>query len=264
MTIVVADTHVHIYPFYKVEDALENIAQNLGRYKGVTHRIACLTERYDCELYAELRDAPRASVTEQFSIIQGNGSLGFMNQSTGQDFHLLPGQQVITGENIEILSLNCEKRVEEGKSAPQTVEDILLAGGIPVVAWAPGKWFFARGKVVLSLMDSFSPKQLAFGDTTLRPIGWTTPTIIKRAQARGFKVFFGSDPLPFAGEEKRPGTYLTKFELPGFSEDTEPSIIMRNALGDQVRAHDAGARGSFPAVLNRLYRNHRAPTPARV
>ena len=75
MTTVVADTHVHIYPFYKVEDALNNIAQNLGQYSGVSHRIACLTERYDCELYAELRDAPRASVIEQFSIKNAKGSL---------------------------------------------------------------------------------------------------------------------------------------------------------------------------------------------
>jgi len=263
MTTVVADTHVHIYPFYKVEDALNNIAQNLGQYSGVSHRIACLTERYDCELYAELRDAPRASVIEQFSIKNAKGSLKFVSLSTGQDFHLLPGQQVITGENIEILSLNCEQRVVEGKSAPQTVEDILSAGGIPVVAWAPGKWFFARGNVVLSLMDSFSPNQLAFGDTTLRPIGWTTPTIIKRARERGFKVLFGSDPLPFAGEEKRPGTYLTRFEVPGLTESSDPSVIMGSALEDGVLANDEGSRGSFPAVLNRLYRNHRAPTPAR-
>ncbi len=263
MTTVVADTHVHIYPFYKVEDALSSIAQNLGRYDGVNHRIACLTERYDCELYAELRDAPRTSVTEEFSITRGNKSLAFVHNDNKLNFHLLPGQQVITGENIEILSLNCEQRVGEGKSASQTVEDILAAGGIPVVAWAPGKWFFARGKVVQSLMDSFSPAQLAFGDTTLRPIGWTTPTIIKRARERGFKVFFGSDPLPFAGEEKRPGTYLTKFEVPGFTADSDPSVVMSNALGDGVRAEDAGSRGSFPAVLNRLYRNHRAPTPAR-
>ena len=260
---IIADTHVHIYPFYKVETALRSIQKNLAKYPEAALRIACLTERYDCELYAELRDAPRKSVSDQFHIKSGNGSLEITDRTSDEPFHLLPGQQVITAENIEILSINCESRVPEGSSATQTVEDILAAGGIPVAAWAPGKWFFSRGVVVSELLEAFSPSQLALGDTTLRPIGWTTPKLIKSARNRDFKVLYGSDPLPFAGEEARPGTYLTKFEFPDTLLQETPATIMSKVLDSEVKAMHAGARGSFPTVLNRLYRNHRAPTPAR-
>ncbi len=260
---VVADTHVHIYPFYKVEEALHSIQSNLGRFREATLRIACLTERYDCELYAELRDAPRASVSDRYSISPGKGFLEIMDRTSEDQFHLLPGQQVITAENIEILSLNCETRVTEGRSAPQTVEDILAAGGTPVAAWAPGKWFFSRGQVVSALLDSFTPSQLALGDTTLRPIGWLTPNIIRNARKRGFKVLFGSDPLPFSGEESTPGTYLTKLDFPLSLATENPAELMKSVLDEGVTPSNAGSRGSFPAVLNRLYRNHRAPTPVR-
>ncbi|MBX2867761.1 MAG: hypothetical protein KTR18_03765 [Acidiferrobacterales bacterium] len=260
---VVADTHVHIYPFYKVEEALHSIQGNLGKFANASLRIACLTERYDCELYAELRDAPRESVSEHFSISSGNGFLEIVDRASEGQFHLLPGQQVITAENIEILSLNCETRVQEGRSAPDTVEDILAAGGVPVAAWAPGKWFFSRGQVVSALLDAFTPSQLALGDTTLRPIGWLTPNIIRNAKNRGFKVLFGSDPLPFSGEESTPGTYLTTLDFPDPFATENPAELMRNVLHESVVSNNAGGRGSFPKVLNRLYRNHRAPTPAR-
>jgi hypothetical protein len=262
----VIDTHVHIYPFYRVEQALESILDNLSRTGGGATKIACLTERYDCNLYEELAASPRNEVRNSFSIESLEGSLLISRRDGEGDFYLLPGQQVITAENIEILSLNCLKRVVEGNSAVDTVRDILGHGGVPVIAWAPGKWFFNRGKVVRTLIDEFSPSDIALGDTALRPLGWGLPSIMKAAKRRGFKVLYGSDPLPFAGEELKPGTYVTLVRSDSDSASIgslNPGRVLKNILAANPEVKSGGSRGSLLEVLARLYRNSRAPKPPR-
>jgi hypothetical protein len=178
----------------------------------------------------------------------------------------VPGQQVITKENIEVLSLNCLKRVAEGNSAIETVRDILAMGGLPVVAWAPGKWFFKRGEVVQSLIDQFSPSELALGDTTLRPLGWVVPSIMRAARRRGFKILYGSDPLPFSGEETTPGSYATLIQSIKYSNVNDipnPGELLNGVLSEDLQIQSVGSRGTFPRVLKRLYRNNRAPKPSR-
>ena len=262
----VIDTHVHIYPFYRVEQALESILDNLSRTGGDATKIACLTERYDCNLYEELATSPRNEVRKSFSIEPLEGSLLISRHDGQGDFYLLPGQQVITAENIEILSLNCLKRVVEGNSAADTVRDILERGGVPVIAWAPGKWFFKRGKVVRALIDEFSPSDIALGDTALRPLGWGVPSIMKAAKRSGFKVLYGSDPLPFAGEEFKPGTYVTLVQSESDSasiDSLNPDRVLKNILAANPEVESGGSRGSLLEVLARLYRNSQAPKPPR-
>ncbi len=260
----VIDTHVHIYPFYDTAAALDSLLDNLGRADPDASRIGCLTERYDCDLYNQLCAQPDAKVSERFDLTPGDDSLGIRRRGDGATCQLLPGQQVITGENIEILSLACRERVTEGESAPDTVRAILDKGGLPVAAWAPGKWFFERGKVVRALLDQFEPTELALGDTTLRPLGWTTPDIFRDARARGFRTLYGSDPLPYGGEEQRPGSYCSEVTRASGNGLTEtPSGVVRSLLGGGWDISPAGRRGSLPTVLERLVRNHRAPKPAR-
>lgn len=259
------DTHVHIYPFYRVEQALLAILRNLARQGGQRSKVACLTERYDCNLYATLSDSPGGDILDKFEIDRDQGCLVVRQKSSGDHFHLLPGQQIITAENIELLSLNCAERVPEGQTAVDTVRSVLDCGGVPVVAWAPGKWFFERGRLVRSLLDHFSPEELALGDTTLRPIGWPTPNIIKEGRRRGYRILYGSDPLPFTGEENRPGSYFSKIDLvTGASADgINPGSVVSQLLTLDLEVSAGGARGSLPEVLLRLYRNSRAPKPSR-
>ncbi len=260
------DTHLHIYPFYNVEQALGSVLQNLSGGAEDMVKIACLTERYDCNLYDELASGAGSLFSHQYDIQSGPDSLVVTDKNGKGQFFLLPGQQIITSENIEILSLSCNKRVEEGQPASDTVRNILSLEGIPVVAWAPGKWFFNRGKIVASLLDQFTPQQLALGDTTLRPLGWGIPGIIKKARQRGFRILYGSDPLPFKGEEIRPGSYSTRIirnDQDGEIDPKNPAELVRHILTADLSIKPAGSRGSIFDVLLRLYRNHRAPKPSK-
>ena len=253
---LIVDTHVHIYPFYAIERALQSILDNFNRIDRRAVKVACLTERYDCDLFTELASNPPESVTSKFdiSVSDSGNSLRIQSKSDDQDFYLLPGQQIITAENLEILSLNCRQRVVEGNPAEQTINDVLSCGGVPVVAWGLGKWLSKRGELVGELIDKFAPHQLAVGDTTMRPYGWLTPLLMKKAENKGYKILLGSDPLPFPGEEKRPGSYACKFEVPENSLSPEESI--RSILILDGKISPVGKRCSILEVGKRTL-NHR-------
>jgi hypothetical protein len=258
---LIVDTHVHIYPFYAIELALQSILDNFNRIDSQAVKVACLTERYDCDLFNELASNPPESVTGKFdiSVSESGNSLRIQSKSENQDFHLLPGQQIITAENLEILSLNCRKRVVEGNPAEHTINDVLSCGGIPVVAWGLGKWLSKRGDIVGELIDKFAPHQLAVGDTTMRPYGWLTPLLMKKAENKGYKILFGSDPLPFPGEETRPGSYASKLEIP--EKPISPEESIRSILTLDGKISPVGNRCSILEVGRRTL-NHRNASKA--
>ena len=129
---------------------------------------------------------------------------------------------------------------------------MLEAGGVPVVGWAPGKWFFGRGKIVASLIESCDPGQLAVGDTILRATCWAEPLLMRAARRRGCTVLAGSDPLPFAGEEVRAGTYATVLE--GAFDKQKPRSSLRELL-QTGSACTMGRRNGPVLMLQRLRKN---------
>ncbi len=237
---------------------------NLHRLGPNAIRAACLTERSDCHVFDELRDNPSSEITHRFDItVNSDNTLSISPKATkvsdsshsnSNQVHLLPGQQIITLERIEVLALNTSTRVSEGQSAKDTIKSILEVGGLPVVAWSPGKWFGKRGKVVSQLLDCFSPAEMALGDTTLRPYLWMTPLIMRKAKSRGFKILCGSDPLPFPGEENKPGSYASIIEHP---PTQSPSHVIQNLLNSGTQITAAGKRGSLIEVFSRVLGNER-------
>jgi len=137
------------------------------------------------------------------------------------------------------------------------VKFLIDADGIPVLSWAPGKWFFERGKVVKTLIHQFGANQLLIGDTCLRPTIWGTPELAREATEKGLRTIAGSDPLPFPGEERLMGTYATT--LQGSFDPAKPASSLRNILRspDAVAALTGRRCGVFE-VMRRLYSNERS------
>lgn len=260
---LVVDTHLHIYPFYDIPRALIALFDNLEKIDSTAIKVACLTERYDCNIYNELKHSPAESITSNFEILPSNtgGSLEIRQYESSQSLILLPGQQIITSENLEVLSLNCANRIEEGADAETTINEIDAHHGIPVIAWGLGKWFGHRGKIVESLINKFKPNQLAVGDTTMRPLGWRTPQLISMARDKGFKVLCGSDPLPFSGEEIRPGSYASTITFDNTANDL--SETFRSLLTQTSEIRDAGKRGSPLQVAQRTLCHRRESQRSR-
>ena len=254
----VIDTHLHIYPFYSLSNALKTLTHNLYRYNKEAIKVGCLTERFDCNIYQQLQQSKHSEATldslGEFQIIaspSGN-SLEIKTTESGQTIHLLPGQQIITAENLEILSLNCSTRVTEGLPAEQTIDKVLSAGGIPVIAFGFGKWLGKRGEIVHQLIERYSAEEICMGDTTMRPYGWTTPSAFRHAQKKGIKVLHGSDPLPFPGEESRPGSYATSASL----GEADPDMAVKQLLNPETHPQSVGRRNSVIEVARRMH-NHR-------
>ncbi len=249
------DTHVHIYPFYRVAAALDSLVDNMPASTADV-RIGCLTERQDCFVFDRLAERGIADADAAYDVQRQSPTLiRLVRRRDGAGLFLVAGQQIVTAENIEVLALNTASRVADGQSAPATVDAVLAAGGLPVAAWGFGKWVGGRGDVVRDLLARFRPDQFALGDTTMRPHGWATPFIMRAARRRGFHVLAGSDPLPFDGEERRPGSYHSVVESAGAT----PADLVNGLLTLPPESlHSGGSRGSPVSVAQRLLAHRRA------
>ncbi len=254
---IIADTHVHIYPCYDLKRFSDMLEHNLKENgTGQTIRVGFLTERYDCDFFNDIKENKNniASICgniqlgpDESSLIRDNGS--------GEKCILIPGRQVVAEERIEILALATTIKIPDGLSAEDIISKTLDSGGIPVVAWAPGKWFGARGTVVRDLLKHFNPARLLIGDSSLRPTTWAEPLIIRQARKNGYRIIAGSDPLPFAGEENIAGTYCSVFETVfGLSS---PLASARNMLWNAHEITTVGHRSGPLKTLQRLYKNSR-------
>ena len=255
---IVADTHVHIYSCYDLQlfsDMLERNLKKIGA--GQTIRLGFLTERSDCNFFDAVKKG-----NADLSLLCGNIKVGpdesslIRDNGSGEKCILLPGRQVVTEERIEILALATMAEIPDGMLAVDTVTMILDNGGVPVVAWAPGKWFGARGDVVRNLLDSFNPARLLIGDSSMRPTIWTEPFIMRNARRRGFRIIAGSDPLPFTGDEKIAGTYCSVFDT--YFDLAAPLASARNMLWNAQDVVTVGNRGGPVKTLLRMYKNAKA------
>lgn len=249
---LIADTHVHVYPCYDTGRAFSALGQNLMRLSGdASFRLAFLTERAECHLFDDLKSG-RVTPPLGFDIAKtGDEAALWILRDGKRDFLLLAGRQIATRERLEVLCLAAQCNVPDGQSASEAVRQVQAAGGLPVVAWSPGKWFFRRGAIVKQLIDIQHPGAIALGDTTLRPTLWATPGLMTYGRELGHRVIAGTDALPVAGEERLLASYGTEFDMPFDPEHPARSFVRAFTEGD-VAAKLIGRRSSAVEVFKRL------------
>lgn len=252
---VVADTHVHIYPCYDLAVALRCLADNLGRTIAGAHA-AFLAERRDCNAFAALRDGAVLPPTSGLAVrtLPEPGAL-LLIAGGGAPVHLFAGRQLVTAERIEVLALLLEDAPPEGLDAGRTIEAILVAGGIPVLGWSPGKWWGGRGRLARGLLARFGDS-LLLGDTALRPAGSPEPPLMRETRRRGGGVIAGTDPLPCPGEERLLGSYASV--LTGSIDPKRPLESARQLLRSATsQTGTTGTRSTWAAAVRRWLRNAR-------
>ncbi|MFH0907433.1 MAG: hypothetical protein V1929_01545 [bacterium] len=238
---VIADTHVHIYPFHDRDALIDGAFRRLAALAPMAGTWAlCLTERHDCHAF---RDLP-GDRAEAHALKWGDG-------------WIFAGRQIVTRERLEVLALTIDSNIPDGQAITDVLPRIRDAGGVPVLSWAPGKWFFKRGSLVGRLIDCEEPGSFLLGDTSLRPTIWPEPTLMSGARRIGFTVVAGSDPLPVPGEEKYAGTYATVME--GGFDAAKPVSSLRSLL--KARGNIVGSRCGPMEVIRRLKMNHDAGKP---
>jgi hypothetical protein len=206
-----------------------------------------LTERFDCDFFSWLLKTKELDIERTLE----TGSVKIKDPDSKKALYVCAGRQIVTQDNLEIGALATTLKLNDRKfTAVEMVRYINDHGGIAAVNWAPGKWFFKRKKIVENLLAAFKPGQLAIGDTRLRPNFWSTPVLMKNAAHKGFKIFAGSDPLPFTGEENQIGRY--GFRMTGEFDPDRPADSIRRMMQDpHIDVQKCGRRNSTAIFVRR-------------
>ncbi len=258
--LIVADTHVHLYPSYDLTRALDAAFENLGRLVSdvcpegrgseAVVKVVCLTERRDCHLFREL-NAGGVTLNSRFSLHHHGDEVIMVSRDGGEELLLVvAGRQIVTRERLEVLALTTDADIPDGLPIDEVITRVRSVGGIPVLTWAAGKWLFGRGRVVRRVLKSAPKGDLLVGDSSLRPAGWWEPSLMRLARERGVRVVAGTDPLPISGEEGVVGTYGIVGESDFNWRDPIGSI--RSMLLSSPTMRIVGRRGDLKDVWRRL------------
>lgn len=249
---ITADSHVHVYPFHDAAEALRALRGNLAALAPDALCVGMLTERHDCRFFRDLREGKVG--LDGWRVTALSDDAVSVRISGSGEIVLVAGRQIVCEERIEILALTHDGRWPDGQTAERTVRAVQDAGAVPVLAWAPGKWFGGRGWVVRRLLEQGSPGSVLIGDSTMRPIGWGEPRLVRWARARGFRILAGSDPLPIRGEERRLGTYASVFDGP--FDTARPALSLRSLLtAPETTVLSVGRRSGPAQWALRMLRN---------
>jgi len=264
---ILADTHAHFYDGYDFECALRSALANLGVVAKAEEKpgpdyVLCLAERRDCHFFRRLAAGELALGAGITVAVSAEVARVTLNENDASALWIFPGRQVVTRERLEILAVTVADDIPENQPVAATVESVRAVGGIAVLPWGVGKWLFGRGRVIAELLERLQPIDLLIGDSSMRPVGWPEPLLMRYARSLGFRVVAGSDPLPFRGEERLIGRYGVAG--PGVLDPRAPLASFRRwlAAGDGGEFRIFGKRCSIVDVFIRLLKAWRAQRSA--
>jgi hypothetical protein len=257
------DGHVHLYPNFDIALAIKtglyNMKSAYGEEAGskeIVH-IWLLTERNDCNFFRQIRKSSVLLIDNDMKIEAATDSQSLQvrnKKAAAPMLYILPGSQIVSRDGLEVCALTIDAVIPDRRDSTEEIIDQVIAGsGIPALNWAPGKWFFSRGKIVRRIIETNRTKSLLIGDTSMRPAFWPTPGLMKRAREYGYKIIAGSDPLPFHGEEANIGTY--GFKLEGYFDPEKPTESVRTLLlNPQTKVELFGRRSDSLKFIKRQYK----------
>jgi hypothetical protein len=228
---LLADTHVHVHARFDNDLVLNAAVLNFDRAapeRSPEDRldVLCLTDVCGRQTDVDLCQTPGRAKSWRFSFHPDRSSV-LAERQDGRRLHLLPGRQIVSKENLEILALDCRCEVEDRTSDLETLIDgVHKIGGVPVVPWGFGKWTGKRGEVVRRLLEKRSDFLLADNGNRLR--GTALPVLLEEGRQKGFAILAGSDPLPLKSQERRTGAYGVRMALE--TPETNPSLAFRKLV----------------------------------
>lgn len=204
------DAHAHFHPSYGAVGFLDAAVRNVRRWRlagdGGARPCLLLADPAGRDSLAALSEALGPDARWELRET-GEEETRLAVRRDGPTVVLVAGRQVVTGEKLEVLALATGADLSEGRPAAETVDASLEAGAVTVLPWGFGKWWLRRGRVARRLMETVDDPRFFLGDNGGRPRGAPEPDLFRAARRRGIQVLPGSDPLPFAEEAGRVGSY---------------------------------------------------------
>jgi len=214
------DAHVHIHNCYRVSAFFDAAAMNFRNYSSVVKLagtqkfVLCLTETMGTNRFEEL--ATR-SCEESEGRETHNPAWDFRGGSDPDsliarhpvhgEIVVVAGRQIVTAERLELLALGSRRKWEDGLIASDAIDSVISSGAIPVLPWGFGKWLGRRRRTLQRLIEQFNDASLYLGDNGGRPRMISYPGEFTSARGEGMRILRGSDPLPFASEYNRAGSF---------------------------------------------------------
>lgn len=219
------DAHVHIYPIFSIDQllsaALRNFKHQARLLKDTESRdyVLCLTEGTGFNVFSQLfqmavmpqdqkkNESLPAADRWQYHRTSDQQCLRAVNRA-GESVYIVAGRQLISRENLELLSLGVSVNVADKVfSLEMLAGKVWDSGGIPVLPWGVGKWLGKRGKVINHYISTKHDFPVVLGDNGNRPAIWPLPRQFSSALQMQCCFLAGSDPLPLADHYQRVGTY---------------------------------------------------------
>jgi hypothetical protein len=255
------DCHAHLHPCFDIALWLSCALENLIPANVDTGMVVPVVIAVDREgvSASKILEAAHRDGTVSVESILSDGSLLVALRSgplVGKSLLVVPGIQVVSKEGIEVLGLGLTSRPAERTASAEQVHHIISEGALPCIPWSPGKWLGRRGRVVHALFDIFGPHQITVGDIPIRS-AWGPPSpLLAHARSSGFPVLYGSDPLPFPGEERSVGSFGVALKGDPVSATGVVSWILER-LRDPSKIDGVTGRRNAPlAAFNRFLRSN--------
>jgi hypothetical protein len=221
---VLIDTHVHIHDCFPLAGFFDAAHANFERAARAqpgslksSHDgfigVLMLTETARADCFRRLSAwADRAadgvdSVLEGWRLRHTEETGSVTAERHGQRLYIIAGRQIVTAERLEVLALGFEGFVPDGEPIRGVIHRVRSAGAVPVIPWGFGKWWGERGKVVSGLLKDHERLGFFLGDNSGRTAFLGRPAHFQDARRDGIAILPGTDPLPFAAEYDRVGSF---------------------------------------------------------
>ena len=208
---ILIDSHVHIHDCYDIEEFFGYAFSNFKGaydYVGLANDfvgVLFLTEAGEYNFFKKLFNGLAQLRQFKYEILRTREDNSLIISNRNNIIVLIAGQQIVSGENLEVLALGTTNRLEYGKNISDTINEVIKIGALPVVPWGVGKWLGKREQTVQELIKS--RRDFFLGDNGNRPSFWKKPAVFRLAEERGIFNLPGSDPLSFKTEVNKAGGY---------------------------------------------------------
>ena len=241
--LIFIDAHVHIYDCFRIERVLDFALANFekaSRRMAGSRRfdgILFLTETAGTNKYSQLLRYARENSSTKTLETSGwkfyctdEGTCLRASLDDQQNIFIIAGRQIITAENLEVLSLATTTNFAGGRPLYDVIHQITEHEGIPVIPWGVGKWLGKRGTFLKEFMMKNKGSNIYLGDNGGRPSFWLHISHFQLAIEYGIRILRGTDPLPLTDEVKRIGNF--GFMVAEDLDTSHPSSHVKKLLQD--------------------------------
>jgi len=233
----VVDSHVHIHDCFDLSSFFNAAYNNfqaagrdmqLNRFRGVL----LLTESEGVTWFQKLWNASALTQAIEWRVHQTQESCSLVvSHPLQRELIIIAGRQIVTREKLEVLALGTDETFPDGRPVRDVLQDVHASNAITVLPWGFGKWIGRRGAIMNDLIASAASPPFYLGDNCGRLALAPIPKHFRLGRQRNIRILPGSNPLPFASEFWRPGSF--GFVLYGPISRATPAADLKRCLFDQ-------------------------------